>query len=113
MAKFSLKDHLFNEGSLSDLAAEFAAGVPDFDAAGFKADALAGLFTRFRELWQCATGWNNIATGPLDLLYAATQRFSMECYIRPFLNRWPEQVLARLSDWARGDNYHVRRLVSE
>ncbi|WP_299725202.1 DNA alkylation repair protein [uncultured Tateyamaria sp.] len=49
----------------------------------------------------------------LDLLYAATQRFSMEFYIRAFLNRWPEETLARLEAWARDDNYHVRRLVSE
>lgn len=49
----------------------------------------------------------------LDLLYESTKRFSMEFYIRPFLNRWPEQTLARLDEWARDDNYHVRRLVSE
>lgn len=49
----------------------------------------------------------------LDLLYEATQRFSMEFYIRAFLNRWPEQTLARLKRWAQDDNYHVRRLVSE
>ena len=49
----------------------------------------------------------------LDLLHAATQRFSMEFYIRPFLNRWPDETLARLRQWADDDNYHVRRLVSE
>ncbi|MGR3503742.1 hypothetical protein [Pseudaestuariivita sp.] len=49
----------------------------------------------------------------LDLLYQATQRFSMEFYIRPFLNRWPEETLARLRLWAEDGNYHVRRLVSE
>ena len=49
----------------------------------------------------------------LDLLYAATQRFSMEFYIRPFLNRWPDETLARMAGWAADDNYHVRRLVSE
>ncbi|MCT4553718.1 MAG: hypothetical protein N4A53_03450 [Pelagimonas sp.] len=49
----------------------------------------------------------------LDLLHASTQRFSMEFYIRPFLNRWPEDTLARLDRWAEDDNYHVRRLVSE
>lgn len=49
----------------------------------------------------------------LDLLEQATQRFSMEFYIRPFLNRWPEETMARLSDWADHENYHVRRLVSE
>ncbi|MEM6890581.1 MAG: hypothetical protein AAF636_20985 [Pseudomonadota bacterium] len=49
----------------------------------------------------------------MDLLYAATQRFSMEFYIRPFLNRWPEETLATLHLWAQDQNYHVRRLVSE
>jgi 3-methyladenine DNA glycosylase AlkC len=49
----------------------------------------------------------------LDLLYVATKRFSMEFYIRPFLNRWPDETLARLAMWAGDDNYHVRRLVSE
>jgi 3-methyladenine DNA glycosylase AlkC len=49
----------------------------------------------------------------LDLLHSATRRFSMEYYIRPFLNRWPQETLARLSRWAEDDNYHVRRLVSE
>ncbi|MEM1273223.1 MAG: hypothetical protein AAGF88_05355 [Pseudomonadota bacterium] len=49
----------------------------------------------------------------LDLLHAATKRFSMELYIRPFLNRWPEETLARLAMWVRDENYHVRRLVSE
>lgn len=49
----------------------------------------------------------------LDLLHAATRRFSMEYAIRPFLNRWPEQTMARLAVWAEDDNYHVRRLVSE
>ena len=49
----------------------------------------------------------------LDLLHAATQRFSMEFYIRPFINRWPAETLARLGQWVEDDNYHVRRLVSE
>lgn len=49
----------------------------------------------------------------LDLLEAATQRFSMEFYIRPFLNRWPDETLARLERWVSHDHYHVRRLVSE
>lgn len=49
----------------------------------------------------------------LDLIEVATQRFSMEFYIRPFLNRWPEETLARLDRWVTHGNYHVRRLVSE
>lgn len=49
----------------------------------------------------------------MALLYQATQRFSMEFYIRAFLLRWPDETLAELAIWARDDNYHVRRLVSE
>ncbi|MGC3936639.1 DNA alkylation repair protein [Roseobacter sp. EG26] len=49
----------------------------------------------------------------MDLLYRATQRFSMEFYIRAFLNRWPQETLAMLQKWVQDDNYHVRRLVSE
>lgn len=58
-------------------------------------------------------GLENHRDRALDLLEAATQRFSMEFYIRPFLNRWPEDTLARLDRWVEHDNYHVRRLVSE
>ncbi|MCF6430073.1 hypothetical protein [Leisingera sp. MMG026] len=49
----------------------------------------------------------------LDLLEQITQRFSMEWAIRPFLNRWPDVVLARLGEWSTHSSYHVRRLVSE
>lgn len=49
----------------------------------------------------------------LDLLEEITQRFSMEWAIRPFLNRWPAEVLARMEGWAGHSSYHVRRLVSE
>jgi len=49
----------------------------------------------------------------LDVLEEITQRFSMEWAIRPFLNRYPDQVLARMEQWCGHDSYHVRRLVSE
>ncbi|MEP2920222.1 MAG: hypothetical protein ABJP06_05815 [Sulfitobacter sp.] len=49
----------------------------------------------------------------MALLYEATQRFTMEFYIRAFLIRWPEETLAELAVWAQNDNYHLRRLVSE
>ncbi|WP_375256828.1 hypothetical protein [Citreimonas sp.] len=49
----------------------------------------------------------------LDLLHAATRRFSMEYAIRPFLNRWPDRTLSRMTDWVEDPHYHVRRLVSE
>lgn len=49
----------------------------------------------------------------LDLIEEITQRFSMEWAIRPFLNRWPDLVLARMQRWTTHPSYHVRRLVSE
>lgn len=45
--------------------------------------------------------------------YELTQRFTAEFSIRPFLERHPEATLARLAEWARDGNVHVRRLVSE
>ncbi len=161
---FSLKDHLFNAESLSDLAVEYAAGTPGFDADGFHAETVAGLegrelmerldwiadniekrlapdfptmadqleaamppaldptlsdddFGRFIHsvpgILACRHGLEDHRERSLDLLYEATKRFSMEFYIRPFLNRWPEETFSRLQTWAEDENYHVRRLVSE
>lgn len=161
---FSLKDHLFNAESMADLATEYAAGVPGFDAEGFQAETLAGfpereLMERLDWIADCIEkrlapdfptmadqleaamppaldpaltdddfgrfihavpgilavrhGLEDHRDRAFDLLYAATQRFSMEFYIRPFLNRWPEETFARLTVWAQDENYHVRRLVSE
>ncbi len=49
----------------------------------------------------------------LEVLHAATKRFSMEFYIRPFINSHQELTLETLGRWAGDANYHVRRLVSE
>lgn len=45
--------------------------------------------------------------------YELTKRFSAESSIRPYIAREPERTLAVLREWARDDNAHVRRLVSE
>jgi hypothetical protein len=45
--------------------------------------------------------------------YELTQRFTAEYSIRVFLERYPQQTLARLREWAVDPNVHVRRLVSE
>ena len=162
-AGFSLKDQLFNAGSLGDLAREYSV-LPGFDAERFLAQVLPrlpdlGLLERLDWIADCIAaqlpqdfpamaaaleaampppldpdltdndfgrfihavpgilavrhGLEDHRDRALDLLHAATQRFSMEFYIRPFLNRWPDQTLARLDAWARDENYHVRRLVSE
>jgi len=49
----------------------------------------------------------------MRLQYELTQRFTAEFSIRPYLERYPEQTLARLRQWAGDANVHVRRLVSE
>ena len=49
----------------------------------------------------------------LDFLYQATQRFTAENAIRPFLASFPDETLRRIELWTKDDNYHVRRLTSE
>ena len=45
--------------------------------------------------------------------YELTKRFSAESSIRPYIARDPERTFAVLRRWARDENAHVRRLVSE
>ncbi|KAF0172924.1 MAG: DNA alkylation repair protein [Limisphaerales bacterium] len=45
--------------------------------------------------------------------YELTRRFSAEFSMRPFLIKWPERTLARLMEWTRDPDPHVRRLCSE
>ena len=42
-----------------------------------------------------------------------TRRFTCEFSIRPFLERYPDETLAVLREWALDPSPHVRRLVSE
>src|SRR5688572_30456785 len=42
-----------------------------------------------------------------------TRRFTAESSIRPYIAKDPERAFARLREWARDPNAHVRRLVSE
>jgi 3-methyladenine DNA glycosylase AlkC len=45
--------------------------------------------------------------------YELTKRFTAEFSIRAFLERYPDETLARLRIWTADPNVHVRRLVSE
>jgi len=45
--------------------------------------------------------------------YELTRRFSAEFSMRPFLIQQPERTLARLQEWTRDSDPHVRRLCSE
>jgi len=162
--KLLMKDQLFNENTVGQLADEYTRGVAGFDGPRFIGECLAGfadreLMARMDWMADCLErqlapdfptmadqleaampapldpsrtdddfghfihalpgilavrhGLEHHRARAMDLLYTATQRFSMEFYIRAFLNRWPDETLAQLADWARDDNYHVRRLVSE
>ena len=46
-------------------------------------------------------------------LYLLTQRFTGEFSIRPFIQRYEAETLARLTEWTQDPDPHVRRLVSE
>ncbi len=48
-----------------------------------------------------------------NALYEMTKRFTAEGDIRPFIEKYPTKMLALLADWAKDENVHVRRLVSE
>ncbi len=104
----------------SQLAADFPTMADQLTAAlpppldpGLKDDDFGHFIHALPGILAVRHGLEHHRDRALDLLYQATQRFSMEFYIRPFLNRWPDQTLARLAVWARDENYHVRRLVSE
>lgn len=45
--------------------------------------------------------------------YELTRRYSAEYSMRAFLIRWPDRTLARLLEWTRDPDPHVRRLTSE
>jgi 3-methyladenine DNA glycosylase AlkC len=49
----------------------------------------------------------------IPALYEITKRFTAEFAIRPYLQRYPEQTLSTLREWATDPNPHARRLVSE
>ncbi len=49
----------------------------------------------------------------LETMRELTKRFSMEDAIRSFLRMYPKETLKIMKVWAKDDNYHVRRLVSE
>lgn len=48
-----------------------------------------------------------------DLLKEITKRFTSEFAIRQFIIDFPNETLPVLKTWAKDENHHVRRLVSE
>ena len=49
----------------------------------------------------------------MGVLATMTKSFTSEFAVRPFFIKDPERAMAIAADWARDDNYHVRRLASE
>ena len=58
----------------------------------------------------CTEEYLNIS---LDYMGKFTQYFSAEFAIRPFITHYPEATYQALEVWAKSDNVHKRRLVSE
>jgi 3-methyladenine DNA glycosylase AlkC len=49
----------------------------------------------------------------MDAIEEITKRNTGEYAIRPFIRLYPEQSLIRMKQWAKSDNFHLRRLASE
>ncbi|WP_028862082.1 DNA alkylation repair protein [Psychromonas aquimarina] len=49
----------------------------------------------------------------IETLALLTQYSSSEFAVRPFINKYPEQMMAQMAVWALSDNEHLRRLASE
>lgn len=46
-------------------------------------------------------------------IYEITKRHTGEFTVRPFLEKYPQQMLAVMMKWSKDNNVHVRRLASE
>ncbi len=49
----------------------------------------------------------------IDALEHFTEYASSEFAVRPFIQRYSSRMMAQMNDWAKSDNFHVRRLASE
>lgn len=100
-------------GDFPTMAVQLEAAMPDALDASLTDDDFGRFIHAVPGILAARHGLESHRERAMELLYEATKRFSMEFYIRPFLNKWPDETFADLHKWARDDNYHVRRLVSE
>ena len=49
----------------------------------------------------------------MNAIEEITKRNTGEYAIRPFIRKYPEQTLKKMTEWAQSDNFHLRRLASE
>jgi 3-methyladenine DNA glycosylase AlkC len=73
---------------------------------------MAPFFYLPHTMWVAGAGLEHFEEA-MDAQVELTQRFTCEFSIRSFLERYPERTIARMTEWARDPNPHVRRLVSE
>lgn len=68
----------------------------------------AMIFPDFIEVY----GLNNLTTS-IKALELFTQYSSSEFAVRPFIIKYPKEMLKQHTKWAQHQNYHIRRLASE
>ncbi len=73
-------------------------------------DFILAPFSQFVADYGCTADHLHIS---LAALREMTKRFSAEGPIRDFINGFPEETMAFLTQCAADDNYHVRRLATE
>ena len=49
----------------------------------------------------------------MNAIEEITKRNTGEYAVRPFIRKYPEQALEKMTEWAQSDNFHLRRLASE
>lgn len=49
----------------------------------------------------------------LGMIEEITKRSTGEYAIRPFIRKYPDKTITRMTSWARSRNFHLRRLASE
>ncbi|PKG40301.1 DNA alkylation repair protein [Psychromonas sp. Urea-02u-13] len=68
----------------------------------------AMFFPAFIELY----GLDDYETS-VECLAFLTQYSSSEFAVRPFIEKYPEKMMAQMLEWSESDNFHIRRLASE
>ncbi len=84
---------------------------------GNKLELETGMFTYGFHLYPISQfiekfGTTNVQAS-LIFIEDLTMRFTGEWAIRPLANESPKEVLKKMKEWSRHENFHVRRLASE
>jgi len=76
-----------------------------------------GMFTEFYWIMPIGKFIEKYGLEHLEVSISAieeiTKRNTGEYAIRPFIRKYPQELLAVMKKWAKSDNFHLRRLASE